>query len=78
VLYSNAIVGDSRFAGSGVILMTNGVRYKIKNGELNMHQIWSNALAEKFYIGKGANALEFGGDAIGGVIVEPNRIILKA
>ncbi|PQJ81569.1 TonB-dependent receptor [Polaribacter glomeratus] len=63
---------------SRVILMTNGVRLQDQEWGIEHAPNIDINTAEKITVIKGANALEFGGDAIGGVIVvEPNRIILK-
>jgi iron complex outermembrane receptor protein len=63
---------------SRVILMTNGVRLQDQDWGIEHAPNIDINTAEKITVIKGANALEFGGDAIGGVIVvEPNRIIVK-
>lgn len=63
---------------SRVILMTNGVRLQDQEWGIEHAPNIDINTAEKITVIKGANALEFGGDAIGGVIVvEPNRIIVK-
>ncbi|MFT5959216.1 MAG: iron complex outermembrane receptor protein, partial [Polaribacter sp.] len=63
---------------SRVILMTNGVRLQDQEWGIEHAPNIDINTAEKITVIKGANALEFGGDAIGGVIVvEPNRIIKK-
>jgi len=63
---------------SRVILMTNGVRLQDQEWGIEHAPNIDINTAEKITVIKGANALEFGGDAIGGVIVlEPNRAILK-
>ena len=63
---------------SRVILMTNGVRLQDQEWGIEHAPNIDINTAEKITVIKGANALEYGGDAIGGVIVaEPNRIILK-
>jgi iron complex outermembrane receptor protein len=63
---------------SRVILMTNGVRLQDQEWGIEHAPNIDINTAEKITVIKGANALEFGGDAIGGVIVlEPNRVILK-
>ena len=63
---------------SRVILMTNGVRLQDQEWGIEHAPNIDINTAEKITVIKGANALEFGGDAIGGVIVvAPNRIIVK-
>ena len=63
---------------SRVILMTNGVRLQDQEWGIEHAPNIDINTAEKITVIKGANALEFGGDAIGGVIVaEPNRVIVK-
>ena len=63
---------------SRVILMTNGVRLQDQEWGIEHAPNIDINTAEKITVIKGANALAFGGDAIGGVIVaEPNRIIVK-
>ena len=63
---------------SRIILMTNGVRLQDQEWGIEHAPNIDINTAEKITVIKGANALEFGGDAIGGVIVvSPNRIIVK-
>jgi iron complex outermembrane receptor protein len=63
---------------SRVILMTNGVRLQDQEWGIEHAPNIDINTAGKITVIKGANALEFGGDAIGGVIVvEPNRVIVK-
>jgi iron complex outermembrane receptor protein len=63
---------------SRIILMTNGVRLQDQEWGIEHAPNIDINTAEKITVIKGTNALEFGGDAIGGVIVvEPNRIIVK-
>jgi iron complex outermembrane receptor protein len=63
---------------SRIILMTNGVRLQDQEWGIEHAPNIDVNTAERITVIKGANALEFGGDAIGGVIVaEPNRIIIK-
>ena len=63
---------------SRIIVMTNGVRLQDQEWGIEHAPNLDINTAEKITVIKGANSLEFGGDAIGGVIItEPSNIILK-
>lgn len=63
---------------SRIILMTNGVRLQDQEWGIEHAPNIDINTAEKITVIKGANALEFGGDAIGGaVIVSPDRVLVK-
>ncbi|EAR12050.1 hypothetical protein PI23P_11972 [Polaribacter irgensii 23-P] len=63
---------------SRIILMTNGVRLQDQEWGIEHAPNIDINTAEKISVIKGANALEYGGDAIGGVIVvSPDRVLVK-
>jgi iron complex outermembrane receptor protein len=63
---------------SRVILMTNGVRLQDQEWGIEHAPNIDINTAAKIILIKGTNALEFGGDAVAGVILlTPNRVILK-
>jgi iron complex outermembrane receptor protein len=63
---------------SRIIVMANGVRLQDQEWGIEHAPNLDINTVEKITVIKGANALEYGGDAIGGVIVaEPSNIILK-
>jgi len=63
---------------SRVVVMTNNVRLQDQEWGIEHAPNVDINTADKITVVKGANSLEFGGDAIGGVIlIEPNRVILK-
>ena len=63
---------------SRVIVMANGVRLQDQEWGIEHAPNIDINTAAKITVIKGANALEFGGDAIGGVILTtPSRVILK-
>ncbi|WP_299665591.1 TonB-dependent receptor [uncultured Polaribacter sp.] len=63
---------------SRVIVMANGVRLQDQEWGIEHAPNIDINTAEKITVVKGANSLEFGGDAIGGVIItEPSKVILK-
>ncbi|MGJ8761233.1 MAG: TonB-dependent receptor [Polaribacter sp.] len=63
---------------SRIIVMTNGVRLQDQDWGIEHAPNIDINNADKITVVKGANSLEFGGDAIGGVIVlEPTKYVLK-
>jgi len=63
---------------SRIIVMANGVRLQDQEWGIEHAPNLDINTSEKITVIKGANSLEFGGDAIGGVIVtEPSNIRLK-
>ncbi|WP_405605173.1 TonB-dependent receptor [Polaribacter sp. Asnod1-A03] len=63
---------------SRIIVMTNGVRLQDQEWGIEHAPNIDLNNADKITVIKGANSLEFGGDAIGGVIVlEPTKYALK-
>ena len=63
---------------SRVVLMANGVRLQDQEWGIEHAPNIDINTAAKITVIKGANALEFGGDAIGGVIlVAPDRVLIK-
>ena len=63
---------------SRIIVMTNGVRLQDQDWGIEHAPNIDINNADRITVIKGANSLEFGGDAIGGVIVlEPSKYFLK-
>ncbi|MCG1036706.1 TonB-dependent receptor [Polaribacter sargassicola] len=63
---------------SRIIVMTDGVRLQDQEWGIEHAPNIDINNADKITVVKGANSLEFGGDAIGGVIVlEPSKYVLK-